>query len=175
MEQVTPIFHWINTAVPQASCTGSEYLGDDAAPGKIINGIRHENVERLSFADASFDLIISNDVLEHVVNPVKALEEAYRVLKPRGELLMTVPFHLGKEKSERRADMVDGKLEHRLPPVYHGNPVSDDGSLVFTDFGWDFLQGIREAGFAKAELHFYWSEVYGHLGAGQHFIHAMKG
>lgn len=175
MEQVTSIFHWMTTSVPQANCTGSEYLGEDVAPGKIIKGIRHEDVERLSFANDSFDLIISNDVLEHVVNPRKALEEACRVLRPRGKLLMTVPFHLDKEKGERRAELVNGKLEHVLPPVYHGNPVSDDGSLVFTDFGWDFLQDIRDAGFARAELHFYWSEVYGHLGAGQHFIYAVKG
>lgn len=174
MEQVTSIFHWMTTSVPQAQCTGSEYLGEDVPPGKIIKGIRHEDVERLSFAEGSFDLIISNDVLEHVVNPRKALEESFRVLRPRGELLMTVPFHLGKEQGERRAELVNGKLEHLLPPVYHGNPVSDDGSLVFTDFGWDFLQDIREAGFSKAELHFYWSEAYGHLGAGQHYIHAVK-
>ena len=175
MEQVTSIFHWMGTSVPQARCTGSEYLGEDVAPGKVVKGIRHEDVERLSFADGSFDLIISNDVLEHVVNPAKALEEAYRVLRPHGELLMTVPFHLNKDRGERRATLVNGRLEHILPPVYHGNPVSDDGSLVFTDFGWDFLQSIRDAGFARAELRFYWSEVYGHLGAGQHYIHAVKG
>lgn len=174
MEQVTPIYRWMNTSVPQVRCTGSEYLGEDVPPGKIINGIRHEDVKRLSFADGRFDLIISKDVLEHVANPVRALEEACRVLRPRGELLMTVPFHLDKEKSQLRAKLVDGKLEHILPHVYHGNPLSDEGSLVFTDFGWNLLQDIRNAGFAKVELCFYWSEVYGHLGAGQHYIHAVK-
>ncbi|MBU1191303.1 MAG: glycosyltransferase [Gammaproteobacteria bacterium] len=174
MEQVTPIFHWMSTSVPQACCTGSEYLGEHVSSGKIVNGIRHEDVESLSFSDDCFDLIISNDVLEHVVDPSKALKEACRTLRPRGELLMTVPFHVDKLQSERRAEIVNGKLEHILPPVYHGNPVSDEGSLVFTDFGWDFLEEIRNAGFAEAELHFYWSEVYGHLGAGQHYIHAVK-
>lgn len=175
MEQITSIYRWMSTSVPQAHCTGSEYLGEDVAPGKIIKGIRHEDVERLSFPEASFDLVISNDVLEHVVNPCRALEEACRILRPRGEMLMTVPFHLNMEKSGRRAELVNGKLVHILPPVYHGNPVSDDGSLVFTDFGWDFLQDIRDAGFTTAELRFYWSEVYGHLGAGQHYIRAVKG
>lgn len=174
MEQVTSVYHWMVTSVPQARCTGSEYLGENLPPGKVVKGVRHEDVECLSFADASFDLIISNDVLEHVANPRKAMQEVSRVLRPQGELLMTVPFFLDKEKSERRVEVEGGKLNHVLPPIYHGNPVSDEGALVFTDFGWDFLQDIRDAGFAKAESHFYWSEVYGHLGAGQHYIHAVK-
>lgn len=175
MEQVTPIFKWMNESVPQAHCVGSEYLGPDAEPGQIIRGIRHEDVERLSFADGSFDLILSNDVLEHVADPQKALAEACRVLRPGGVLLMTVPFHLDKPVGVRRSALVDGELTHFLPEVYHGNPVSDEGSLVFTDFGWDFLQGMLDAGFSSACLRFYWSEVYGHLGANQHYILAEKG
>jgi len=174
MEMVTPIYHWLSTSVPQARYTGSEYLGEDIKSGKIIKGIRHEDVERLSFDDNSFDLVISNDVLEHVLNPDKALLETCRILRPQGVLLMTVPFHLDKENNERRAEWASGGIKHLLPPCYHGNPLSDKGSLVVTDFGWDFLQNIRNAGFTKAELRFYWSEVYGHLGAGQHYIYAVK-
>ena len=175
MEQVTPIFNWVRISLPHACCIGSEYLGKNVRPGKVVKGIRHEDVEQLSFGDKSFDLIISNDVLEHVMNPRKALKESCRILRPGGKLLMTVPFDLSMEKSRCRAEFVNGKLEHIFPPAYHGNPVSDDGSLVFTDFGWDFLQDIRNAGFAKVELCFYWSEVYGHIGAGQHYINAVKG
>jgi GT2 family glycosyltransferase/glycosyltransferase involved in cell wall biosynthesis/SAM-dependent methyltransferase len=174
MEQVTAIFQWVTTRIPIANCVGSEYLGADVEPGKTIQNIRHEDVENLSFENASFDLIVSNDVLEHVVNPAKALDEAYRVLRPGGKLLMTIPFYLDRDKCQRRADMVDGELVHILPAEYHGNPVSNDGSLVFTDFGWDFIQDIRNVGFHQVTLHFYWSEVYGYLGAGQHYIQAIK-
>lgn len=174
MEQVTPIYQWMVESVPHATCTGSEYLGGSLPGGKIVKGIRHEDVERLSFPAESFDLIISNDVLEHVINPAVALKEACRVLRPKGVLLMTAPFFLDKINSVRRADVHDGSLQHIHPPVYHGNPVSDEGALVFTDFGWDFLGDIRQAGFADAKLHFYWSEVYGHLGVGQHYIYAVK-
>lgn len=174
MEQITPMYHWINTALSPARCVASEYLGDGLAPGRIVHGIRHEDVHHLSFDDQSFDLIISNDVLEHVPSPLDALKELYRVLHVRGELLLTVPFHLGREKSERRASVVDGKLDYTLPPVYHGNPVSEGGSLVFVDFGWDLLDWLRDAGFAEATLRLYWSRVYGHLGMPQHYIYAVK-
>ena len=174
MEQVTPIYQWLTQNLPQAIYTGSEYLGPDITPGKVFKGIRHEDVERLSFADASFDLIISNDVLEHVAEPERALAEAFRVLRRGGRLLLSVPFHLNLAQGVRRAELRDGELIHLLEPVYHGNPVSDDGSLVFTDFGWDFVEQLRAAGFGDPRLHFYWSEVYGHLGADQHYILAEK-
>lgn len=44
------------------------------------------------FADASFDSVLCNQVLEHVFNPDMFLGEVVRVLKPGGKLLLTVPF-----------------------------------------------------------------------------------
>ncbi len=43
-------------------------------------------------ADASFDSALCNQVLEHVFNPDQFLGEICRVLKPGGQLLLTVPF-----------------------------------------------------------------------------------
>ena len=43
-------------------------------------------------ANSSFDWIVTNEVFEHVFNPDEFLAEIYRVLKPGGGLLMTVPF-----------------------------------------------------------------------------------
>jgi SAM-dependent methyltransferase len=40
----------------------------------------------------SFDSALCNQVLEHVFNPDEFLSEIYRVLKPSGKLLLTVPF-----------------------------------------------------------------------------------
>jgi SAM-dependent methyltransferase len=42
--------------------------------------------------DASFDSVLCNQVLEHVFNSDQFLSEIYRVLKPNGILLLTVPF-----------------------------------------------------------------------------------
>ncbi|OEC86090.1 MULTISPECIES: methyltransferase domain-containing protein [Methanobacterium] len=47
--------------------------------------------EELPFKDAIFDNIVSGDVLEHVYNKVKYLEETYRVLKPGGIFILNTP------------------------------------------------------------------------------------
>jgi len=44
------------------------------------------------FEDTSYDGVICNQVLEHVFNPDQFLHEILRVLKPGGDLLLTVPF-----------------------------------------------------------------------------------
>lgn len=50
------------------------------------------DIHNLPFTDNSQDAIICIAVLEHVENPIKAFEEMYRVLKPRGYLFVYVPF-----------------------------------------------------------------------------------
>jgi SAM-dependent methyltransferase len=44
------------------------------------------------FPDSTFDSILCNQVLEHVFNPEHFLNEIQRVLKPGGQILLTVPF-----------------------------------------------------------------------------------
>ncbi len=48
--------------------------------------------EDLPFVDASFDLVISTDVLEHVIDLDATFKEIYRVLKPGGYLITRVPY-----------------------------------------------------------------------------------
>ena len=50
-------------------------------------------VEALPFADASFDLLLATDVLEHVEDDGAALRELRRVAAPGALLLVTVPAH----------------------------------------------------------------------------------
>jgi SAM-dependent methyltransferase len=42
--------------------------------------------------DAAFDAILCSEVLEHVPDPIKALDEFVRLLKPGGKLILTAPF-----------------------------------------------------------------------------------
>lgn len=49
------------------------------------------SIESIPLDDGSVDSIVSTQVLEHVRNPFKAVGEFYRVLKPGGHCLVTVP------------------------------------------------------------------------------------
>ncbi len=65
----------------------------------VANGLDPERVipvkgETLPFADASFDIVYSANVLEHTEDPQKVLEEAVRVLRPGGTLHCELPNFL---------------------------------------------------------------------------------
>lgn len=60
--------------------------------------------DALPFPDASVDFVVSSHVLEHFSDPIKALTEWYRVVKPDGYVYMIVPhrertFDRGKEST----------------------------------------------------------------------------
>ena len=139
-----------------------------------MGGVRYEDVTDLSFADASLDLIVSNDVFEHIPVPRAAFAECARVLRSGGTMIATIPFHSGAESSVVRAELTGGGVRHLHPAAYHGNPVSSEGSLVFTDFGWDIIGSLAAVGFADSAVEVYGSAQYGHLGGGQLVFRAKK-
>jgi SAM-dependent methyltransferase len=59
----------------------------DKGYGKVTRG----DACALPFPDASFDLVLATDIIEHVDDDVLALGEIRRVLKPGGRVLVTVP------------------------------------------------------------------------------------
>jgi len=66
---------------------GRDFTGCDRRPGAGVDRI--ENVEALTFPDASVGSLIMIDTLEHIQNCHDSLSEVYRVLRPEGVVIAT--------------------------------------------------------------------------------------
>jgi SAM-dependent methyltransferase len=109
-----------------------------------------QDLQALTYADGSFDLLLTSETLEHVPDFRRALAETRRVLRPGGRHVFTVPLDPRLERTRSR----DG-----MAPMHHGRgggPFSlvtrRADMLVYTDFGLDVPTLLREAGF-EAEIH----------------------
>jgi SAM-dependent methyltransferase len=153
----------------------SEYFGPGHRGGEMVDGIRHEDLQQLSFPDASFDTVLSCDVFEHVPEPYVAHREIYRVLRPGGRHVFTVPFHAGVSRDEVRARPgADGEPELLAEPVYHGDPQNPElGVLVYTIFSIEMLAKLAEIGFAP-EMHRVHSRLSGIYGDNGFVFEAVK-
>jgi SAM-dependent methyltransferase len=101
-------------------------------------GVRCEDLEHQTFADESFDLVITQDVMEHVFEPALVYREIWRTLRPRGLYLHTTPIYKQRVSSMRRAaKLADGSIRYLARREYHGNPIDDQGSLVTWHYGYD--------------------------------------
>lgn len=58
---------------------------------KGLGKVRLADVCDLPFDDATFDLVLATDIIEHVDDDQRALHEIRRVLKPGGRAIVTVP------------------------------------------------------------------------------------
>lgn len=123
----------------------SQLFGDTPL-GQEKNGMRCEDLGHLTFDDASIDLHVTQDVMEHIFHPEAVFREIARTLKPGGAHVFTVPIVNKHRPSQTRAVCeADDQVTHLIPPVYHGNPVDSDGALVTVDWGFDICKHIFEA------------------------------
>jgi SAM-dependent methyltransferase len=125
------------------SYTASQFY-PDIEEGKYHKiGYQCQNLERMTFEDNSFDLFITQDVMEHIFDPAKAFKEIARVLKPGGAHIFTVPIVNKEKPSVRCASMHNnGEIFHFEEPEYHGNPVDSKGALVVMNWGYDIADFI---------------------------------
>lgn len=72
-----------------------DYITQDW-PGTTHDSARRADIvadiHELPIADHSFDFVLCTEVLEHVADPRRVLAELYRVLRPGGAVLLSVPF-----------------------------------------------------------------------------------
>jgi SAM-dependent methyltransferase len=98
----------------------------------------------LPYPDDSFDLVVHSDTLEHVSQPIRALSECRRVLRPGGSLCFTIPTVIGRLTRSRAG----------LPKSFHGAPDTGlDDQLVHTEFGADMWTFVLVAGFSSLMIH----------------------
>lgn len=77
---------------------GHQVVGLDIADANLrriegfgIRALKHNLDEPLPFDDASFDTVVCSEILEHLFRPDLLLREIFRVLKPGGRVILTVP------------------------------------------------------------------------------------
>jgi dolichyl-phosphate beta-glucosyltransferase len=87
---ITSMLGWDPNRV--AVVEGNETLVGRAVARHGLTGIRGD-VDELPLADNSVDVVCFLDVLEHLIEPQRALHEAARVLVPGGRVVINVPAH----------------------------------------------------------------------------------
>ena len=119
------------------------------SPGAIVptkmpyKTYRCENLECQTFEDEIFDLVVTQDVFEHINRPDLAIREIARTLKTGGAFIATVPIVRKLRPSQRRAKINDGEIVHLMDPEYHGNPLNKGGSIVTIDWGYDIVSYLQ--------------------------------
>ena len=103
-----------------------------------------EDLTSLSYDDASLDLVLTSETLEHVPDWQGALAETRRVLRPGGRHVFTVPLVPGRSATE---DVAARNWHHARGRGAFRLVGARGDMLVRTEFGRDLLDALRAAGF----------------------------
>lgn len=140
----------INDPFEKVLDKNSKYISSsyypDIAPGTEIHpGVFCQDLENLTFEDKSFDVVITEDVFEHVRNHQKGFGEVHRVLNEGGYHIFTVPCFFDRETLVR-VDTSTPEDIHLLPPEYHGDRIRGK-ILAYRTFGIDIFAMLEKIGF----------------------------
>jgi glycosyltransferase involved in cell wall biosynthesis/SAM-dependent methyltransferase len=145
----------------------SEYVGPEYRSGETVHGILNEDLQRTSFRDEEFDVVITSEVFEHIPDAISAEREVMRILKPGGVYCFTVPFLPVNDHDLVLAEVdANGNTKHLAPPQYHEDPLRpEEGILVYRLFSFhDLKRRFEEMGHEFKSYRF-WSRRLGILGS----------
>jgi SAM-dependent methyltransferase len=104
------------------------------------------DITEINYPDNSFDVIICNHVLEHIIDDRKAMNELYRVLKPGGWGILQVPISLSLDKTyedfsvttRTEREEVFGQSDHvRIYAIDYVDRLKESGFQVDTFKWWN--------------------------------------
>lgn len=112
----------------------------------------NQNLERLTFGDGSFDLVLTSDVMGHVRPDAVAHREIRRLLAPGGCYVSTVPHTRAQRDTLHRVVVHDpndpARDEHVLPDEFHGDANdAENAALSYSVYGTELDEGRRALGF----------------------------
>lgn len=165
VESLTGFALWLRRQLGQEKILCSEYLEDAEAS---FSDIPHQDLCELTLSSSSLDLVLCNELFEHVRHLDQAFSEVARVLRPGGRLVATCPLAFGQNDSIVKAisDPTTNEIQFFGEPELHGDPVRPEhGSLVYRIPGWDVLKQLKRAGMSQARIHHVASWKYGILGS----------
>jgi predicted SAM-dependent methyltransferase len=101
----------------------------------------------LPFKDETVDFVVSSHVLEHFYDPVKAIQEWLRVVKPGGYVFMIVPHKdrtSDRSKMRTRLSEIIDRHDHPHPPAVdlHGHYsfwITQDVVNICKHYGWNIV------------------------------------
>lgn len=92
------------------------------------------DIANIPVPDESFDVVICSEVLEHVPEPIKAIQEFSRILRQGGRLLLTAPLGCGL---------------HQEPYIYYGGYTPFWYQRFLPMYGFEDLKILPNCGFFK--------------------------
>jgi len=116
---------------------GRDYIGCDFRLGAGVEVV--DNMEFSRFPPESVGTVICLETLEHVKHPWLAVAEAFRILKPGGTLLVSMPFRLpAHDFPDDYWRLTRSGLEVLLRDAgFSEVDVADSGEETLFDLGWD--------------------------------------
>jgi SAM-dependent methyltransferase len=132
--------------------TTSEFIPSKPL-GQMIDGCHNEDVQRLSFATGSFDLVSSNQVFEHVPDDLQGFRECLRVLREGGAMVLSVPL-FDVPATQRIGRLENSKVVFTGEPEYHDSRLEGANTVpVFWHHAsCDIVDRVKSVGFSFAEL-----------------------
>ncbi|HHX58660.1 MAG TPA: class I SAM-dependent methyltransferase [Candidatus Moranbacteria bacterium] len=118
-----------------------EYVSADLSPERFnFTNCKKENFCDMTFKDKQFDVILLNQVMEHIEDEQRCLLEIKRCLKDDGIVIINIPYKVGlvetledaNIKSEKDREKYYGQSDHvRLYGEDAGRRFEKAGFLVF--------------------------------------------